>query len=328
MHRVHHKNDKTSSPFQYILQAAMGQCSTLPADGKKDNGSTSNSHSQVTEATHTSNHKSPRGFRNSSNSSSKKVYRDREQRESSGYRKSTQPSDNNHERHYDDGDVVMGEAFVPDDDGRAAYSSSSSRNVNHLVNMAKQGNSKYEQYINEGGKPSSPSNHSHSSYRSRGSSGRSNKVHAGPSREEIIFPPPPAGAVRTRCYRLNLDASVVLSPTHDHLGPMPYEPPAHLLPQRYDSRSISFSLSNESVERNPTQVAVNTARIFRGITVDKNGMITSQNARATRGSKGKDKSKQAATSRQQEKINKAKDLVDEFVGVGGKVRLFCCVSES
>ena len=85
---------------------------------------------------------------------------------------------------------------------------------------------------------------------------------------------------------------------------------------------VKKSYSTESVEKSPTQVAISTARIFRGITVDKNGLILSQNARATRSSRGKEKSKQAVGSRQQEKINKAKDLVDETNGGGGKVSLF------
>ena len=69
--------------------------------------------------------------------------------------------------------------------------------------------------------------------------------------------------------------------------------------------------------------SVVVARIFCGITVDKNGLILSQNALATRSSRGKEKLEQAAGSRRQEKINKAKDLVDETNGGGGKVSLFC-----
>ena len=86
--------------------------------------------------------------------------------------------------------------------------------------------------------------------------------------------------------------------------------------------SVKKSYSTESVEKSPTQVAISTARIFRGITVDKNDLILSQNTCAMRSSRGKEKSKQAAGSRQQEKINKAKDLVDETNGGGGKVSLF------
>ena len=189
----------------------------------------------------------------------------------------------------------------------------SPREVNKLVNIAKQGNSKFENYMDE------EEDYNHNVRNGRTSS--RNKVQ--PIREEV-FPPPPPGSVRTRCYRLNLDAPVILSPTHDHLGPMPYEPPVHLLPtsQQRSSRQIMRSNSSESIEKSPTQVAISTARIFRGITVDKNGTILSQNARATRSSRGKDKSKQAGASRQQEKINKAKDLVDETVTAAGsgKVR--------
>jgi len=150
-------------------------------------------------------------------------------------------------------------------------------------------------------------------------SGRRNKVHACPIPDENI-PLPPEGAVRTRCYRLNLDAPVVLSPTHDHLGPFPYDPPAHHLPTRgYGlNQGIPSKDSAESVDKSTTQIAINTARIFRGITTDKNGVILSQNARASRSKNAKDRSKQADKSRQGNKIEKAMDIVDEDGGGSGK----------
>mmetsp|Transcript_10389 Transcript_10389/g.13160 ORF Transcript_10389/g.13160 Transcript_10389/m.13160 type:complete len:507 (-) Transcript_10389:84-1604(-) len=271
----------------------MGQCSTLPADGNKNGNSSSQ-----TPTTSTGTHSKQRSSYTRSGSSSTSKKQQREQRDSAYHGR---PSDD--ERH-NDGDAVMTDAYE-------AHSSASgrSRDVNKLLNVAKNGNHKFDQFLNEDEKSNHSSTH-HSSKSGRSSRSRS---HAAPSREEVL-PPPPPGSVRTRCYRLNLDAPVILSPTHDHLGPMPYEPPSHLLPSR--SRQITESLSSESMERNPTDVAVSTARIFRGITVDKNGTILSQNARATRSSRGKEKQKQAASSRQQEKINKAKDLVDEAVGTG------------
>lgn len=288
MHQVPKRNDKTSSPLQYILQAAMGQCSTMAADGNKESGS----EAQV-RTTAPSNNKSPRGSYTRGHSASSRKSQ-REQRDSIGYRNG-RPSDD--ERHDDDDDVVMGEAYVPNDRGGR--------------------NSRDKAVFRSEDDVESSSGSKHLSYNNRSARQGRSKIHCEPTRDEIL-PPPPPGSVRTRCYRLNLDAPVILSPTHDHLGPMPYEPPVHLLPQR-SSEKIKSSMSTDSSERNPTQVAINTARIFRGITVDKNGTILSQNARATRSSRGKEKSKQAASSRQQEKINKAKDLVDESGGFGGKV---------
>lgn len=290
MHRVQPKNDKTSSPLQYILQAAMGQCSTLPTDGNKDAGA--NAQASTSSAASNPRYRSSRG---------------KEKREPGGYHNGRPIDDERHS----DGDVVMGDPY-------ASSNGRSSRDVNKLATIAKNGHGKVEQYMNadtDGSSSKSPRPGSSGS--KTGRNGRS-RVHVAPSREEIL-PPPPAGAVRTRCYRLNLDAPVILSPTHDHLGPMPYEPPAHLMIQRPSAhRQITKSFSNESVEKSPTQVAINTARIFRGITVDKNGTILSQNARATRSSRGKEKSKQAASSRQTDKINKAKDLVDDANLSGGK----------
>lgn len=299
----------------------MGQCSNLPAEGNKDtnNKNKNSSTTNISDTTSNNNNtpdnsermSSPRHQqRNAKFNGRRPSSRDREQRDSS-YHGGRSSHNNDEHRHYD-GDVVM-------DDGHGGG------DVNKLVNIAKQGNQKFEQFMNGGEEqPASPRRGgSRSRPNSSHSSGHHNHNHypPHPPMDEAPLPPPPAGAVRTRCYRLNLDAPVILSPTHDHLGPMPYEPPAHLLPQYNTNKyhgGIDRMPSAESANKDPTQVAINTARIFRGITVDKNGLILSQNARATRSSRGKEKSKQAAGSRQQEKINKAKDLVDESNGGGGK----------
>mmetsp|Transcript_7377 Transcript_7377/g.9152 ORF Transcript_7377/g.9152 Transcript_7377/m.9152 type:complete len:558 (+) Transcript_7377:663-2336(+) len=303
----------------------MGQCSNLPADGNKDNNnsnnnnSSNNSTSERSVNSHNNAMNSPRGQRNGKFNGRRPS--SREQRDSS-YHSSGRSANHDDHRQYD-GDVVM--------DGAGA----SGADVNKLVHIAKQGNQKFDQFMNgnDNGDTSATTSLSprKGSSRSRPTSGGSHSHHNynHPPIEEAPLPPPPSGAVRTRCYRLNLDAPVILSPTHDHLGPMPYEPPAHLLPQyshistnssnvnNNNNGKIKKTYSSESAEQSPTQVAISTARIFRGITVDKNGIILSQNARATRSSRGKEKSKQAAGSRQQEKINKAKDLVDETNGSGG-----------
>ncbi len=65
----------------------------------------------------------------------------------------------------------------------------------------------------------------------------------------------------------------------------------------------------------PTTVAIQTAQIFRGITVAKDGTILSQNARATKSSRAS-KSKRGEKSRQAANIDKAKDLVEEAVSTG------------
>ncbi len=93
--------------------------------------------------------------------------------------------------------------------------------------------------------------------------------------------------------------------------------------------NLHVSISDES-DRNvdPTTIAISTANIFRGIVVDRNGLITSMNSRAMRSMKGKNngaaggenKMKIGEKSRQAAKIAKAKDLIDvvmENGGVGG-----------
>lgn len=133
-----------------------------------------------------------------------------------------------------------------------------------------------------------------------------------PMQEERELPSPPESAVRTRCYKLNLESEFVgvnSADAHGYvLGPFAETPPP----------GLTFSLSEDSASSgsvNPTTVAIQTAQIFRGITVAKDGTILSQNARATRSSRG-NKMKRGEKSRQAAKIDKAKDLVEETIQTG------------
>lgn len=123
-------------------------------------------------------------------------------------------------------------------------------------------------------------------------------------REDI--PLPPEIATRTRCYKLNLDSNL-FPPPAVFLGPY-----ADAIPPLTHSAT-----DDSSVSASPLQVAIQTAKIFRGITVGKDGTILSQNARATRSNRGA-KNKRGEKSRQATKIEKAKDLVEETI-LSGKV---------
>ena len=105
-------------------------------------------------------------------------------------------------------------------------------------------------------------------------------------------------------------------------------PPSDLL----ENLHVSHSDESDRNDVDPTSIAISTANIFRGIVVDRNGVITSMNSRAMRSMKGKNgaaaggggesgaKVKIGEKSRQAAKIDKAKDLIDEVVengGVGG-----------
>ena len=151
----------------------------------------------------------------------------------------------------------------------------------------------------------------------------------------------PEGSLKARCYRLNLEQSVcITSPTsNENSGPLTYEPPPHHRSKGSNRRRVHSwhatqdammtlqvtdsddNMSNASSHKSATQVAISTARIFRGISVDKNGTILSQNARASRSSRSKGGSavKQGEKSRQAAKIDKAKDLVDDCIANAGKV---------
>lgn len=269
----------------------MGQCSTLPDDGNRNQaGADGGKH--MPQSMNQSKHRSYC----QSNTSSNSKKQPREGRDTSYYGR---PGDDDSHRH-NDPDVVM----------------------NDGVNMVTKNGMKHLN-ISEGNMQSKSKHAMQSPQYASGppKSGRRSKLHVCPTAEENI-PLPPESALRTRCYRLNLDAPVLLSPTHDHLGPFPYDPPAHHLPTRGFGKVLNHvSRSDESVEsvsKSATQIAINTARIFRGITTDKNGVILSQNARASRSKNGKDRSKQADKSRQGNKIEKAMDIVDEDGGGSGK----------
>jgi len=277
----------------------MGQCSTLPADGENS--------SKVSSSMNQSKH---RPYSNGSNVSSAYGKKQPKEQRDSSYNERL--GDDDAYRHPETTDVIM-------KDGQQQPSENHQRRVQRhgevdkMVNVVKHGANKFEPYMND-------PNEQHPTAR------RINNRHTPVTSTEEAYPSPPDGAVRMRCYRLNLDAPVVLSPTHDHLGPMPYEPPAHLLPnspsggRRSDytmhstndaMMNLQMSKSGDESDKSSTQVAISTARIFRGITVDKNGVILSQNARASRSNRGRDKAKQGEKSRQAAKIDKAKDLVDE-----------------
>lgn len=101
----------------------------------------------------------------------------------------------------------------------------------------------------------------------------------------------PETAVRTRCYKLNLDSKQRSSSTIQ--GPYAETQPY-----------LTYSSSTDDSTGSATGVAIQTAQLFRGIRVDASGTIVSQNARATRSSRGK-VSKRGEKSRQAAKIDKA-----------------------
>jgi len=288
-----------------MFHAAVGQCSNLQGN---NNGNRANEVGR----THIS---------QSSNQSKYRKYA--ENNVPSHSRRQLREGRDDGSRH-SDGDVVMSDG-------------ASMANREERMNIAKYGQKIDKFQIDESGRNKNrngmqPPHHDGPSGASR--HGRRSKVHVCPT--EDFAPPPPEGSVRTRCYRLNLDAPVVLSPTHDHLGPFPYEPPLHHQPSRSSNRrkseswrsatdamktlqvSHSGDTSAESNGKSTTQIAISTARIFRGITTDKNGVILSQNARASRSKTNKDRSKQADKSRQGNKIEKAIDIVDEVIHGPGK----------
>lgn len=125
-------------------------------------------------------------------------------------------------------------------------------------------------------------------------------------RDAPQIPPPPENALKSRCYKLNLDSEINLSSlqrSQMYLGPFTHPTPC-----------LTYSESTDSGSIDEVQIAIKTANIFRGITVGKDGTILTQNARASRSSRGKNK--KGEKSRQAVKIEKAQDLVEESMATG------------
>mmetsp|Transcript_28321 Transcript_28321/g.45970 ORF Transcript_28321/g.45970 Transcript_28321/m.45970 type:complete len:522 (+) Transcript_28321:294-1859(+) len=147
---------------------------------------------------------------------------------------------------------------------------------------------------------------------------------------------------RARCYRLNLekpfDITKCVSPlgknagfsSRDYSGPIheadlppvqgpvEYYPPPHLAAPSVGDMMANLQVSKSEESVSEITIAITTAEIFRGITVDrKTGLITGMNSRATRSRKDKGKNMQGEKSRQAAKIDKAKDLIDDVVENGG-----------
>lgn len=171
-----------------------------------------------------------------------------------------------------------------------------------------------------------------------------NNVAAGTSSANAYPTTPDARFPRARCYRLNLenpfDITKCVSPlgknagssSRDYSGPiheadlppvqgpMEYYPPPHLAAPSVGDLMANLQVSKSEDSVSETAIAITTAEIFRGITVDrKTGVITGMNSRATRSRKDKGKNMQGEKSRQAAKIDKAKDLIDEVVENGGEM---------
>ena len=143
--------------------------------------------------------------------------------------------------------------------------------------------------------------------------------------------PLPANAIRTRCYKLNLNAEPIGFSSNGSAAtpskPMFLGPFAETLPtltfsddtyDKDDDDDDDDDNDGMTKEGRDIAVAIQTAQIFRGITVSPDGTILSQNARATRSSRGSNtagsssaKVKLSEKSRQAAKIDKANDLIEQ-----------------
>lgn len=152
---------------------------------------------------------------------------------------------------------------------------------------------------------------------------------------------PPESAIRTRCYRLNLNTEIIIpTPTTANNGGGMSSSTASPIqvstsgPYRCDSHAalgdrtvdlssayVGFSPSlDDSIADDHRDTVASTARIFRGLTINHDGSIVSHHHRSSKGSTGP---KRDEKSRQSTKIDQAVDMAEEAVRKGTTATTVC-----
>lgn len=125
----------------------------------------------------------------------------------------------------------------------------------------------------------------------------------------------PEGAVRMRCYRLNMDSGPTSSSQQQQqhrCGPIEYCRPS----PSYLGSSVS---EDSSALDSSVNAALSTARIFRGLTISRDGTVRSKKTgKSSKSSSSDGKGKADEKSRQAAKIDKAKDIVEQSANNKGK----------
>ena len=323
---------KTTNPLANLFQAAMGQCSTLPPDAVRNQQE--GRYSDTASRTSRSSRQQPSSLSSSQAAAAAHAHSRAAQARhySRAQQQQQQQQQQEQQQKRDDSDVVMTDAS--DSGGKPV-------NVAAMVAAAKKSNKALEPYMNGAG--GQQQRRSRSSSRRRVASQGSATTPGPEAREPTSVIRPPEGSEKKRCYRLNLEvpSEPSVDPTTGQpiYGPLIYEPPPHhvsgggskppyLKSSSWHSATAgmhALQMTNSADESEGSKsmsdvaIAISTAQIFRGITVDNSGTILTQNARASRSAKKNgDKTKVGEKSRQAAKIDKAKDLVDED-GPGGLV---------
>jgi hypothetical protein len=305
----------TASPLSYILQAAMGQCSTLPAEtrstgtaatasvvsnSKYGDGYGVNSPNGI--QYHAQQHNLVAKHQQQEMQEQRHRLRDEGRKESLDFNKigadqnsPEEPVSENHKYGNKRRNASQNKADNPAD------SFSESRQENRTPRQGKHGDNR------NGIEPMEIDNEEQSS---------PNQPHRDASAGPAI-PALPENAVKIRAYKLNLDSEYVgiqlSSSQRQQLFLGPYQEPTPYL--TYSSSEDSSASDRQAAAMS---VAIQTAEIFRGITIARDGTILSQNARATRSNRnsGGPKTKRGEKSRQAAKIDQANDLVEESIATG------------
>jgi len=297
-------------PIRYVVKVTMGQCNTQPEDGTPNNNTTNNDEM----------------FRQFSNEKWKVAYTNLPSPE----KIETRDAGLNSQRHLDSGqerqDYHENPMIEPKQHSKEGHP------LKNRIHDQQQTPSR-----NAYSSKNSPRPMSHSSVRDvvPDSSSPFRLQNTTSNSTEAVQPPSiPDGAVRTRCYRLNLDTQGIASPTNFYNGPFEYDPANHqfskalgikqAFPYDETGEDITTNFSVETSDESDKQVAIKTAQIFRDLVITDDGNIISTNPRANRGS-SKSKVKAGEKSRQAAKIDKAKDLIDEVVNSGKDKMVSYCI---
>jgi hypothetical protein len=229
-----------------------------------------------------------------------------------------QQRDDDHMEEYVMSDDMSGTSATPliNDDGRSGKISRNSRSAHKRAG----GSSPHVQKIFSAVKDSVRGDRSDSKYKQA-----MDPLSPTSLGGEHMFPPkpvvlPPACSVRSRCYRLNLNAPISLtlpSATGNDkiLGPYACSDAAAQGDRAVDANPayVGFSptLDDLTTDDYDKTLTISTARIFRGLRIEPDGQVTSMHHRNKgAGPKRDEKSRQSA------KIDKAVDMVDDQVKKG------------
>jgi len=217
------------------------------------------------------------------------------------------PNNNEHNNMYMEEDLGHSSVEDPKTPLMRDASRNNTANMTSFLNVVRHSVNVLDPFMNNDGK----SNNMQPPSTAPGYAMRNTRVHPSsePQQDAMMHnirqqPPPPSpsvsippNSVRMRCYRLNLESNMYIQSNNI-----------------VDNNITTYGSDDECSEVSTRKIAISTAKIFRGITVSRDGTVSSRKMRSN--NSASNKSKAGEKSRQAAKIDKAKDLVEQCARSG------------